>query len=68
MSKVIKGNHDKVSQGGKLLIELLETDEFTMLNCSDKTEGGPYTHYCPTNREDDSKKSCLDYCIISKDL
>ena len=39
----IQGNRPKISYGGKLLRELLETGEYVLGNSTDKVEGGPWT-------------------------
>ena len=52
VGSVIKGNHDKVTPGGKLIIELLETDKYVLVNSSDNTEGGPFTRYSTTCKTD----------------
>ena len=30
--------------------------------------GGPFTRKDPSNTNDENKKSCLDLCLVSKDL
>ena len=37
----IKGNHDKISRGGKLIRELLATKEYVLVNNTEKAVGGP---------------------------
>ena len=59
VGEIIKGNHSKVSYGGKLIRELLNTKKYVLLNSTNKVKGGPYTRYNPTNPEDHESKSCL---------
>ena len=68
VGEIIKGNHSKVSYGGKLIRELLNTKKYVLLNSTNKVQGGPYTRYNPTNPEDHESKSCLDLVIISREL
>ena len=65
---MVEGNHEKVSPGGKLIKELIETGKYVLANASDKTVGGPFTRYTPNCIGDPVKSSCLDLCIISRDL
>ena len=44
------------------------TSKYVLVNASDKTVGGPFTRYTPNCFDDVNKRSCLDLCIISKDL
>ena len=61
----VAGNHCPVSFGGELVRELLEDDNYVLLNNSTVTEGGPWTW---ESRADKSIKSCLDLCIMSANL
>ena len=61
----IKGNRPRVSYGGKLLIELLETGEYILGNSNHKVEGGPWTW---VSRADSRVRSCIDLVIMSADL
>ena len=61
----IKENKPKVSYGGKLVLELLETEEYVLGNITDKVEGGPWTW---VSRADNKIKSCIDLVIMSADL
>ena len=61
----IQGNRQKVSYGGKLVLELLETGEYILGNSSEKVEGGPWTW---VSRTDATIKSCIDLVIMSADL
>merc|ERR1711954_38182 len=68
-SDLIKGNSDKVSSVGRLLIDFLEgNSDYVLLNGSSKEEGGPFTRVEPSAPNDDSKKSILDFAIVSRDL
>ena len=61
----IQGNRTKISYGGKLLLELLETGEYVLGNSTDKVEGGPWTW---VSRADHRVSSCIDLVIMSADL
>ena len=61
----IQGNKSKVSNGGKMILELLETGEYVLGNSTDKVEGGPWTW---VSRADVSIRSCIDLVIMSADL
>ena len=65
---IIEGNHAKVTFGGNLIRNMLKTEKYYLVNSSPKVEGGPFTRYDPADPTSDSKKSCLDLFIISKEL
>ena len=65
---IIPGNHEKCSFGGKLVKNLLNTGKFMLVNASNKVEGGPFTRYDPAHPNDETKKSCLELVIVSKNL
>ena len=68
-STIVKGNSDRVSHVGKLLLDFLEsTEKYVLLNGSSKEIGGPFTRVEPTDPNDDTKKSILDLIIVSRDL
>ena len=58
----IKGNKTNISFGGQLVRDLLEQEEYILLNNLDLIEGGPWTW---VSRSDPGIKSCLDLAIIS---
>ena len=61
----VRGNHDTVSYGGEMIRELLEDEEYLLINNSDTAEGGPFTW---VSRVDSSIQSCLDLVILSSNL
>ena len=61
----IPGNKKRISYGGKMILELLETGEYVLGNSTDKVEGGPWTW---VSRADASIRSCIDLVIMSADL
>ena len=65
---IIEGNHTKITFGGQLIRELLNTKKYVLLNSTNKVRGGPFTRYNPAAPEDEEMKSCLDLIIISKEL
>ena len=66
---MIKGNNnEKLSFGGKLVQELIESEDLILANNTDKLHGGPFTRYNPSDPKANDKKSCLDLVIMSKEL
>ena len=59
------GAPDKLTYGGKLVNQLLDDGEFTLVNTLPLTTGGPYTRQCPN---DPNSKSVLTLAIVSNDL
>ena len=47
---------------------MLESEEYVLVNATDKTKGGPFTRFDRTSPNDDSKKSLLDLVIVSSHL
>ena len=64
----IKGNHSKITFGGKLVINLLESDKYTLVNGSEKAKGGVFTRYDPGDPNNNGKKSSIDLAIVSNNL
>ena len=56
------GNHSKISCGGKLVRELLATEDYCLVNNMTNAKGGPFTRVDPA---DPNIKSCLDLLICS---
>ena len=65
LGSLIPGNIEKVSHGGELMKELLETDKYVLLNSSSKSRNGPWTRIDPADEEN---KSVLDLVIVSTGL
>ena len=66
---IIEGNHAKITEGGKLIRELLINGDFVLLNSlTSKVKGGPFTRIDPSEPENDDKKSCIDFIIVSSGL
>ena len=61
----VTGNNSRISYGGHLIRELLESGEYFLANNSDKTTGGPWTWVC---RGNGNSRSCIDLVIFSADL
>ena len=61
----ITGNKTNISYGGKLIRNLLETEDYILLNNLDIVEGGPWTW---VSRADSGVRSCLDLAVISRNL
>ena len=60
----IKGNYTpKSSHGGKLIEEFLSSGEYILLNGTNKTVGGWFTRYDPSELKNHNKKSSLDLVI-----
>ena len=69
LGDIVRGNHEKISFGGKLIREFLkDTNSYSLLNNSNKVIGGPFTRYDPSKPSDDESKSVLDIIIASKDI
>ena len=64
----VQGNHAKVSFGGRLVHKLLETEEYILVNNTNKSVGGPFTRYDPADPANEDKMSCLELVIVSKEL
>ena len=64
----VKGNHDKVSHGGKLIHKLLESENYNLVNNTDKCVNGPFTRYDPGDPLNEKKMSCLELVIVDKEL
>ena len=63
-----KIDYDKASNGGRLILDLLESKRYELVNSSEKVINGPYTHYSPESPNNDTKKSVLDLFIVSTGL
>ena len=61
----VKGNKEKVSPGGQLVRNLIMTDRYVLINNLDIVQGGPWTW---VDRQDSTRKSCLDLGIVSASL
>ena len=61
-------NHPKETHAGKLLLNLLENERYTLLNATDKVVNGPFTRYDKSDPENEDKKSLLDIVVISTEL
>ena len=68
VGRIIPGNRDKVTFGGKKIIEFIESGKYKLINASDIAIGGPFTRYDPIDPFNDNKKSALDLCIVSVEL
>ena len=65
LGSIVPLNSPKVSYGGELVVNFIETKEYILLNSSNKTSGGPWTREDPANNE---YKSVLDLVIVSAEL
>ena len=65
---IIEGNHTKITFGGQLIRELLNTKKYVLLNSTNKVRGGPFTRFNPAALENEEMKSCFDLIVISKEL
>ena len=64
----VKGNHEKVSFGGKLIHKLLETKKYILVNNTEKCSGGPFTRFDPSDPSNENKMSCLELVILDEEL
>ena len=53
---IIEGNDSVISVGGQLIRNLLLTENYVLVNGTDKTEGGPFTRFDPSDPQCSSKK------------
>ena len=60
----VPGNSPTVSYGGKLVRDLVATEEYCLLNGLALAEGGPWTREDPG----DGGLSCLDLAIVSRNM
>ena len=68
LGDIVVNNHEKISYGGQLVRDFVLAGNYVLVNQSEKTEGGPFTRYDPSDPKADEKKSLLDLVIISKSL
>ena len=68
LGNYVKGNHPKTTFGGKLILDLLKSEEYVLVNATDLVVNGPFTHYSPSEPNNPSKKSLLDIIIVSKNF
>ena len=50
---IIPNNNDKITFGGRLIRNFLESDKYILVNSSNKTKDGPFTRYEPNAPDDD---------------
>ena len=60
VGKYVKENHAKTSIGGKILIDLVSTNDFELVNSLDCLVNGPFTRVDPSDPEKKEKLSLLD--------
>ena len=61
----VPGNHPEVSQGGKLVRDLVQSGDWVLLNAIEgMVEGGPFTQADPAT----GRESCLDLWLCSTGL
>ena len=66
---IIEGNdNDKVTFGGQLVLDLVNTGKYCLVNTTKYVVGGPFTRYDPSDPHNNDKKSVLELCIVSKEL
>ena len=49
----IKGNHDKITPGGRRVVEFVASGDYVILNGSNKEINGPFTRYDPSSPFDE---------------
>ena len=65
---IIEGNDNEISIGEHLIRNLLLSEKYTLVNSTEKSKGGPFTRFDPSDPNCLSKKSCLDLVILSTEL
>ena len=69
IGNLVPGNHKvKESFGGSLVRQLLESQNYCLINASEKVIGGPFTRYDPVDPTNEMKRSVLDLVIVSAEL
>ena len=68
IGRAVRDNHEKTSVAGKLLIDWIGSSNYVIVNSLDCEKGGPFTHYSPSEPQNNEKKSLLDYVIVSPGL
>jgi hypothetical protein len=58
----VSGGNELITFGGSLVRDLLATEDYILINNSNKTTGGPFTRFDPAGK---AKKSCLEFVIVS---
>ena len=61
----VAGNKEKISFGGQLVRDLVDSEEFVIVNNLGLAVGGPWTWVDPA---DPQHRSCLDLAIVSQNL
>ena len=61
----ISGNKQIISYGGQMVRDLLASDNYILVNNTEKAKGGPWRRGDPSDK---NKKSCLDFAIVSIQL
>ena len=62
----VRGSHGKITRGGNYIRELIESENYVIVNNTNACEGGPFTRYDPSDPENIEKKSTLDLAIVVK--
>ena len=65
VGNLIPENVSSKSVRGRLIEEFLATNDYVLVNATDKTQGGPFTRKDPAVPD---RKSALDLCLVSKEL
>ena len=61
----IKGNHPKITTGGKKLMKIVNKRKLNVLNTSDKCQG-LWTRVSTTDKNNVNKKAILDYALVNQ--
>lgn len=65
VGETIKGNHEEISKGGKMLLKLINKRKLEIVNNSPKCSG-LWTRIVTTDSENDERKSVLDYVLTNQ--
>ena len=68
VGNIIRGNHDKVTSERILVRDFLQNSDYVLLNSTTKVIGGLFTREDPSDPKDESKKSCINLIMMSKEL
>ena len=64
----ITESHGKITRGGNYIRELIQSENYVIVNNTNMCKGGPFTRCDPSDPENNEKKSTLDLAIVSKGI
>ena len=64
----VKDNHPRESVRGKLLVDLVSNEKYTLVNALNVVVNGPFTRFDPKEPDNEEKMSLLDIVVVSSNL